>query len=314
MNPAVKQLQPHHSPVIQAMTYPSFSENNDSNPFSHEFIYVIGQIKATFNNTGLEREFRNCWLQETDERYSNENILFIYLDDLAYTQEQRKAHHDNGILYSVLSKYPYIARDMEWTVTDNYNYSLYRIDAGQHIEVLIDALAPRKEQHDAKHAYSKIVLGHAQQTAHHPLPLLKIIKLEDINAASLAESLARQFNELDKHKLNSLVAEVLSLTDNSGDSDTDRAVNYMVYHNPEVYRRSYRIIYGRSSHPSDVPLARLNNISVLTEMHGKRKIARVIFDFHNTQGGGNQYWYSAIDVTDDYPFLLTDFKRYLPCY
>jgi hypothetical protein len=105
-------------------------------------------------------------------------------------------------------------------------------------------------------------------------------------------------------KLKTIVAEMLSLGENDGDTDKERALNYMLHHNFAVYSRSCEIMFEGSANNSDLPSARLSNIQVLTQMSDQRVIAKVVFDYQNNNGGAGQSWYSAVDVTDQYPFLL----------
>jgi hypothetical protein len=275
-----------------------------------DFVYVNGFVKAEFDNLGLEREFErniaSCDSEGQHTLYMPENTDSVLKDKQWYEDRER-------CLFTYLSqpKNRYIARLMKWSIINSYNDEIYRLKPDpQHLNALIAALELNNK--DAPRAIN--VIGTHQMLAQEALPCIHINKVESISPSSLVQKIQTQHAGFNSGKLKNVIGDILSLAENNGDSDHDRALNYALYHNLELYMGSYEIIYNHAGGNNERQVAQLNNVTVLSEVYGERKIAKVVFDFQNVQSSVGQHWYCAVDVTDDYPFLLTKFKRFLPRY
>ena len=280
---------------------------------SVEYVYVNGYINAEFDNTGLEKEFERS-LISTDS--DGKTTLYMPANASEVTRKMRLNDDSERerYLYEFLSnpEHYYIARDMVWTITNIFDDNVYSLrPAPNQIKVLIEAIKPGKE---SRKATPVSLLGEAFAESYDKLPILQIKKTEMISPSSIVSTVKSKTSGFSTSSVQKVVGDILSLAENEGDSDQDRALNYALNHNLEMYIGACELIYNAHGHSSDREVAQLSNISVFHQMSGKRRIAKIVFDFQNVKSSVGQYWYSAVDVTDEYPFLLVPFKRYLPRY
>ena len=286
---------------------------------SIDYIYVNGSVRAVFNTKGLKKEFERRLLCRGEDGKNKQYMPENHRDVL---KEMNLDENYDQLLYEVLAKPEnnYIARDMTWTLVDAFGNDVYTLIAPQtHLKALIAAIKPRT----TKLPHSVMLLGSASvnppgvDTGAGPdsaLPNLTIKKVEKTNPTAIIKAITATDAAINVDKLKEVVAEILSLGENDGDTDKERALNYILYHNFAIYTRAYKIMYESDGKPVEAAAARLSSVQVLPQMSGERLIAKVVFDFQNTTGGIGQSWYCAVDVTDDYPFLLVPFRRFLQSY
>lgn len=285
-----------------------------------DYIYVGGYVRAEFDNLGLEKEFERSFASSNEQ---NDKLLFMPDNQIQVLENKNWFSDRDYCLYKHLSnpKNRYIARQMKWSLINAYRDEMYFLEPNtEQLNTLIDALKPDENSNKCKiHTTSDTltpinVIGSYQITHTEDLPRIHILKLDTIRQADIVRKIHAQHAGFNDSKLRKVVADLLSLAGNNGDTDQDRALNYTLKYNLEVYMGAYELIYKHANSHSDRETAQLNNVTVLTEICGKRKIAKVIFDFQNVENSIGQHWYCAIDVTHEYPFLLTKFRRYLPRY
>lgn len=298
----------------------SYASLSPSNNTALDFIYVGGFIKAEFDNLGLQKEFERNLASSNDH---GDSALFMP-EHLEGALESKSWYQDRAYcLYKHLSnpKNRYIARQMKWSLINGYRDKMYLLEANsQHLNALIEALKPSDDGHQNKRDTKNetltpiSIVGSYQQNGAETLPSVHILKIDMISPSDIVQKIHSLHAGFNDKKIKKVITDMLSLAQNNGDSDQDRALNYTLQYNLEVYMGAYELIYNHATSHSDRETAQLNNVTVLTEICGERKVAKVIFDFQNVENSIGQHWYCAIDVTDDYPFLLTKFKRYLPRY
>lgn len=273
------------------------------------YLYINGYVKVDFPSKGLKKEFERCLLSLGDK---GEKRQF-----LPVTTNKVQAPLTDNIeqqLYELVSKpsYRYIARSMTWRFTNSYGHEIYNLTPTEsQLNALISAIKPRKNTL----ARPMVLVGYSQASLASRLPNVDVRRLTKVSPSSIIKSIKATMPNIDVDKLKLIVAEILSLSTNSGDNDQDRALNYILYQNLAIYSRTYGILYDEAGGSSQsAPNARLMNIQVLPLISGDRHVVKVVFEYHNANGGGSQHWYSAVDVTDEYPFLLESFERFLPRY
>jgi len=291
-----------------------------ANPAALDFIYVGGFIRAEFDNLGLEKEFERNLASSDD----HEDSALFMPEDIPHALNKKNWQNDRAYcLYKHLSnpKNRYIAREMKWSIINAYRDKMYLLEPNaQQLNALISALKPNEDKSLSRRdsnteALTPInIIGAYQLGTHEAIPKVKILKIDTIRPVDIVNKIHAIHAGFNDKKLKKVITDMISLAGNNGDTDQDRALNYTLKYNLEVYMGAYELIYNHANSHSDREVAQLNNVTVLTEICGERKIAKVIFDFQNVQNSIGQHWYCAIDVTDDYPFLLTKFRRYLPRY
>jgi len=286
------------------------SDNSGIQPASSDLpmsnVYVSGQVKADFPNIGLRREFERCLLSITN---GGNNSQYLATDTGTPLRKRKDLNELKKSLYTLFSKpqFTYVARDMSWTLMDAYGNDIYHLDSSEtQLNELVKAIEPT----DRNVPQAVTILGETTLRSENNIPSITIRKVETVTPSSIINTINSQIPGMDDNNLKKTVAEILTLGENEGYTNEDRALNYCLDHNMKIYIGAYEVLNNSNSSTSS-PTAQLSNIYVALQVSGSRRVAKVIFTFQNIEGGGTQSWYSAVDVTDEYPFLLVGFKRFL---
>jgi hypothetical protein len=95
---------------------------------------------------------------------------------------------------------------------------------------------------------------------------------------------------------------VMQLADNAGAIDEHRALNYTVMRYPAIYA-TVADAFGRN--------ASLTGVDVQSSrLSGTRKIVDLILSFTNRNNEFTEKFFTRVDVTDEFPFLLTRMSPY----
>jgi len=95
---------------------------------------------------------------------------------------------------------------------------------------------------------------------------------------------------------------IVQMADNAGASDEHRALNYLAVRYPAIYARTTAAHAGNASlRAVDVRPSRLS---------GVRKILDVIFSYTNRQTDVTDKYFVRVDVTEEFPFLVTKLSPY----
>ena len=96
------------------------------------------------------------------------------------------------------------------------------------------------------------------------------------------------------------------MADNAGATDEHRALNYLAVRYPAVYATSAEA-FGRN--------ASLTAIEVRpSPLSGVRRIVDVIFSFANRQTDVMEKSFTRVDVTEEFPFLVSKMSPYYDRY
>jgi hypothetical protein len=95
---------------------------------------------------------------------------------------------------------------------------------------------------------------------------------------------------------------VMQLTDNAGATDEHRALNYVVMRYPAIYA-TVADAQGRN--------ASLTSVEVrASRLSGTRKIMDLILSFTNRNNEFTEKFFTRVDVTEEFPFLVTRMSPY----
>ena len=109
---------------------------------------------------------------------------------------------------------------------------------------------------------------------------------------------ARQFETVAME----LFDRILQMTDNAGATDEHRALNYLVVRYPAIYA----LVAERYADDHA-----LTGVEVRpSPLSGVRKIVEVIFAFTNRNTDVTQKYAVRVDVTGEFPFLVTKLSPY----
>jgi hypothetical protein len=271
------------------------------------FVFVIGYIKAYFSSLSTQKELYQS-AQLPDSQPSDVPMIN---DEISLAQLNQSPTLESS-LYAMLSQPQnlYLAADLRWTLNNNDDNELYTLipTSNDRLKQFVSALAPVTTDVQAPSNMSQcpvILVG--QKTDDNIIAVSNIIPaIPQLNSQTKA-----LVNNHNKH-LNQLILNILSLNDNCGDNDNDRGLNYALYNNPLIYAKSYDLAYvtgGKGPNPNGYQLV---DVKVKTQLSGRRLKTLVIFDYQGIDTMAIQSWYCSVDVSGEYPFMLSTWQRYLP--
>ncbi|NQZ10092.1 MAG: hypothetical protein HRT35_23325 [Algicola sp.] len=271
---------------------------------SPNYVYVIGNINAHFPTLSIEKAFYQA-LQV--DKLGTGNFAQVN-DDVTLTQQNHSTKLKPD-LYKVLSKPQNInlAREMVWTLDNLDNNEVYTLLPLSN-DLLCQFIAVLNPDYQSSQV---IVVGNEITVGDNTTPKVATSNLMLVSNQSVSQTAAHE-QQFNNERFNELVDELLSLNTNDGYGHKDRALNYVLYQNPIIYQKSYNLSFQTNSKGANPNGFQLVNVRVMTDFSGSRIVAKVIFDYQGINSGARQSWYAAVDVTGEYPFLLVDWKRYLP--
>ena len=99
-----------------------------------------------------------------------------------------------------------------------------------------------------------------------------------------------------------LFDRVIQMTDNAGATDENRALNYLAMRYPAIYAKAAEE-FGRDCSLAGVEVRP-------SPLSATRKIVNVIFSYTNRNSGFTEKFFVRVDVTEEFPFLVTKMSPY----
>lgn len=255
---------------------------------SQSYIYAVGVIKPLFPSLDLQKEFDGAAKQ-------------LKVSERDY--------------YSVFSAdgqpYMYIAEKMCWILTIN-NIDAYIVVPRSQLELndIINALKPPA---NSVAETLSVVLGlkgpvaPAEYCNGLQLPMVLCNQLYFFTLDDLLGNLTG--DDIDTEAIKDVI-NTLEFKPNDGAADADRAINYLAFRYPEIYRKTASLKKPASSSTDSRFL-----VDVTTKSSGVssgRSIIDVIFKFQSNTTGEINFWYCSVDVTGQFPFLSSPLQTYVP--
>jgi len=99
---------------------------------------------------------------------------------------------------------------------------------------------------------------------------------------------------------------IMQMADNAGATDEHRALNYLVVRYPAISYQTAEL-FGQN--------ASLTSVEVrLSRLSGMCRIVDVIFSYTHRQTDVIEKYFVRVDVTEEFPFLVTRLSPYFDCY
>ena len=99
-----------------------------------------------------------------------------------------------------------------------------------------------------------------------------------------------------------LFDRIMQMTDNAGSTDENRALNYLSVRYPNIYARVAEAFAANAS---------LSGVEVRpSPLSGTRNIVEVVFAFTNRNTDFTEKFFVRVDVTEEFPFLVTKLSPY----
>ena len=250
------------------------------------FVYAIGRVEARFPTLSAEKEFA----QATGRT------------DTAGKTDQQTFH-------TVLSKreHRYLARQLCWVLTIQglETYLLQPRDPGD-IDLLVEAIRPAPSPNDID-----VVIGTRAGIAPPDMcnglmvPIIVFDQIYSFDRASLMKAIpkpektsAAQFAPAAEELFN----RILQMTDNAGATDEHRALNYLAMRYPAIYAKTAEEFAKDFS---------LSSVDVrASSLSATRNIVDVVFSYTNRNTDYTEKFFTRVDITEEFPFLITKMSPY----
>lgn len=251
-----------------------------------EPVYVLGQIEARFPRLSVEKEFMQ-----------------------AVSRADTSGKTDTEVLHTVLSDHRtrYLARQMCYvlTVQGMETYILFPRDPLD-LQLLVEAIRPVPGPQNLDIVIGlRGPIGPPAMCNGLLVPMLVLEQLYSFDRDHLLGALPRPERieeEAFRRAAGHVLDRILNSADNVGIGDAARATNYLLarYHGiyettAEMYHRDFSLV-AIESRPS-----RLN---------GARRVTDVILRFENRKSGITENYFTRVDVTELFPFLVSKIAPY----
>lgn len=250
------------------------------------YVYAIGKIQPRFPRLSVEKEFAQVAGRTDTAGLTDRETLHAVL-----SQPQNR----------------YLLKQLCWVfaVEGMETYLLHIRDYAD-LDLLLDSLRPTPHASDVD-----VIVGMRGPIAPAGfcnglmLPLVGLSQVYSFDVESLLNAIP-QPKEIEKDAFLKTAEEVfmriMQLADNAGATDEHRALNYLVLR--------YHAIYAKATELHNASYT-LTGIDVRTSrLSGTRAILDVIFSYTNRQTDVMEKYFVRVDVTEEFPFLVTKLSPY----
>lgn len=267
-----------------AGTAPPVVNNRETTTINH--VYAIGRIEARFPKISVEKEFAQ-----------------------ATGRADTKGLTDRQSLQAVLSKPEnrYLARQLCWVLTIEglETYILAPRDPAD-LRLLIEALRPTPQPWDLD-----CVIGIRGAVAPPEycnglmVPIVIFDQIYSFDRDSLIKAIPKPDKASAKEfapAAEELFDRIMQITDNAGATDGHRALNYLAVRYPAIYANAAEA-FARDASLTSVA-------TQFSPLSGVRNIVDVIFSYTNRHTDVVEKFFVRVDVSDEFPFLVTKLSPY----
>ena len=262
------------------------ADSNGNGATAPSYVFAIGRIEMRFPTLAVEKEFA----QATGRAHS-------------------KGLTDRAAAHTVLSDRAnrYIVRQLCWvfTIEGLETYILVPRDPADY-DQLLEAVRPEPSPLDLD-----VVIGIRGPIAPPEMcnglmvPIVAFDQIYSFDRDALIKALPTPKGAKAKEygtAAAELLDRIMLLADNAGSTDEHRALNYLVVRYPAVYQ-TVADAFGRDSSLSAVDVQS-------SPLSGTRNVVDVIFSFTNRNTDVVEKFFTRVDVTEEFPFLVTKMSPY----
>jgi hypothetical protein len=250
------------------------------------YIYAIGRIELRFPRPSVEKEFAQ-----------------------ATGRAETAGLTDRQAVHKVLSQRQnrYLARQLCWVMTIEglETYILVPRDPAD-LDLLVEALRPTPQPWDLD-----CVIGVRGPIAPPEMcngllvPIVAFDQIYSFDREALIKAIPRPEKIPAKEfetAAEELFDRIMQMADNAGATDEHRALNYLAVR--------YQAIYANAA-DAFARNASLASVDVQgSPLSGTRKVVEVIFSYTNRSTDVTEKFFVRVDVTEEFPFLVTKLSPY----
>jgi PatG Domain len=251
------------------------------------FVYAIGRIEPRFPTLAVEKEFAQATGRADTNGLTNRQALHEVLSK----PENRYLTRQLCCVLTIEGIETYIVQPR-----DPVDFNL-----------LVEAVRAAPSPMDVD-----VVIGVRGPVAPPELcnglmvPIVAFDQIYSFDRDSLIKSIprpegvtAKQFEPASEE----LLERILQVADNAGATDEHRALNYLAMRYPPIYTKAAEE-YARDSSLTEVSVRP-------SPLSGTRRIMETVFSYTNRSTDFTEKFFVRVDVTEEFPFLLTKLSPYL---
>jgi hypothetical protein len=252
------------------------------------YVYALGQIQLRFPSLAIEKEFAQAIGRAGTAGQTDHEALEAVLSDRANR---------------------YLTRQVCWVlaIEGMETYLLSPRDPAD-FELLTQSVRARPEPTDLDLVVGVLGPLSPPEACGLVIPVVAFDQLYSFDRDTLLgaipspEGLAKKDEPQFRAASAELFDRILQMADNAGASDEHRALNYLTVRYPAIYART------AAAHAENATLTAVDVRS--SPLSGLRKIVDVIFSYTNRQTDVTEKHFVRVDVTEEFPFLVTKLSPY----
>ena len=250
------------------------------------YVYAIGNIAPRFPLVSVEKEFAQATGRAATNGLTDRQALYKVL-----TQPENR----------------YLVRQLCWVMTiEGLETYLLVPHNPTDIDLLVEALRATPHATDVD-----VVIGTKGPIAPPSMcnglivPIVTFDQIYSFDVDTLLGSIPRP-EKIGADQFKAVAEEVFSrvtqIADNAGDMNEHRALNYLAVRYPAIYGAVADAHAGNAS---------LSGVEVRpSALSGTRRIIEVVFSFTNRASDVVDKFFTRVDVTEQFPFLVTKLSPY----
>jgi len=254
------------------------------------FVYAIGKVDIRFPNKSVEMELAQATGRRTAEEttgLTHQEVMYRSLTD----QNNRYISRQVCYVLTIEGLETYILVPSDPLDIDRLAQALRSVPGDlRDIDVIIGRRGP---------------IASPDMCNGLMIPIVYVDQIYSFDRDDLIKSIPKRKGENEDQMKKTSIAifnHIVQIADNAGTTDEHRAINYLSVRYDEIYHRTQSMQDENYSFTAvDVRLSRLS---------GTRKIVDVIFTYENRTNRAIQQWFTRVDVTEEFPFLVNPMQQY----
>jgi PatG C-terminal len=269
---------------------PSCNSEHGSKMFPRSYVYAIGKVVHRFPNKSLEIELAQATgrgPQEETRGQTREEALHKVITDPANRYIARQICY----VLTIEGLETYILVPTDPLDVDRLAQALRPAPRADDIDVIIGLRGP---------------IAPAEMCNGLMIPIVRVDQIYSFDRDALMKAIPKRkgVSEDQYRKTSDAVFNhIIKIADNAGATDEHRALNYLAVRYDEIYHRTQ--LMQDENYSFTAVEVRMSPLS------GTRKIVDVIFSYENRANRATQKWFARVDVTEEFPFLVSPLQQYI---